>query len=182
MRKRLLCLFFVACFSVTEVVTAQKSEREDRPPAAPISCTADVKPGDCKGAELAFQGARDNVFFTQTEVLIADAKAFNREKARALGEREFQIKQRETGLLGPTAPFIGPYQDGILVFFDKKDPIIRKVVVSVDVFYKQDVDPETLKPRSEELRFDIGTAIDMANRLSAYVAGWTLGRLSKDCR
>lgn len=149
------------------------------PPPAAISCTVLVSQSDCKTATAAFEVARDNKVFNQVEVLIADRSAFGEEKSRADWKRARGSVQdaKRSGLDGPTAVLSGEDQDQVLIFFERPPiPHVTRVVVSIEAFYKLDVDARD--KISQKTHFDSSSADMLAAKINGFVTGWFMGVLS----
>ena len=149
------------------------------PPPAAISCTVLVSQSDCKTATAAFEVARDNKIFNQVEVLIADRSAFGDEKSRADWKRTRESVQdiKRSGLDGPSAVLSGEDQDQVLIFFERTPiPNVTRAVVSIDAFYKSDVDARG--KISLKTHFDSSSTNILAAKINGFVNGWFMGVLS----
>ena len=141
------------------------------------SCTTLVRNEDCTRASAAFVNSRDNKLFNAVDVVISDTWEFKKQQSLTNDARAKQFAQKETGLLGPTALLAGNDQDYVLIFFEKH-PVahITKIVVSIEAFYKSDLNPDGKV--SEKTHFDPETAFSLAEKINGYVVGWTFGQMA----
>jgi hypothetical protein len=142
-----------------------------------ISCTAWVNHSDCAEATASFSVTRDNKIFNSVDVIIADTTEFDHQKSQLGADMTRRFKNGETGLMGPLLS--GEDQDFVLIFLDKRPSglsTITKVVVSVDAFYKLDIDAKGLP--TKEKHFDSTSALILAGKINGYVVGWFYGQLA----
>lgn len=165
---RLITAILVLLWATT---TSAQSSKTDVPRQGSISCTSDVPAETCVHAKGAFATAqRTSSAMYSLEVVIADRKSFQQEKARQRSKTDSNAKKYNSG---NQSKQLSPSIFNIL-FEPGPDGMISKVVISTDLFGAVDVtEMDETKPiqSPRPLSFDKDSAMTWATYVMGYVDG-----------
>jgi hypothetical protein len=178
MRKLLLVLL---------ILSVRLSAQNQKPGAAPISCTSSVQAAICKDASRELSASQDFPLISQVEFVIADADSFAKENDRLRVRHENEERNAETSKmelrqmirvhnLGPTAPSMD--SDSVL-FVLNENRSISKVVIAVDSFRRVEkltVDKDG-NPHLVRGDYDPQLLFTKINFIIGYLDGWKSGQL-----